>query len=269
MSNCGANEDGTQEKPEFSLTKAVEDVSQHGYTQSEALKEKQETLRSLQAELSDAENKAVTAERELRSKAREILILEAETERLDHQRKILLDRCASTAKENAELQEARAEEEQQAQAALEVFNAYRKKMQSHREAVLHSVSQTEAHRLLGEKRAQVRRLMEKKEQLQEDLKNPCGNTAQTAKREVEALKGEIAATRGAAAEGRQRLQKELETQNLIKKDIEIQNKRYEAIVKRLHCQLSRSQAVHRQLSEDIYHMQRQLAELKGQLESQS
>lgn len=33
---------------QFSLTKAVEDVSQHGYTQTEALKEKQKTLNSLQ-----------------------------------------------------------------------------------------------------------------------------------------------------------------------------------------------------------------------------
>lgn len=34
--------------PGFSLTKAVEDVSQHGYAQNEALRENQKTLSSLQ-----------------------------------------------------------------------------------------------------------------------------------------------------------------------------------------------------------------------------
>lgn len=39
---------GTKGKPDYSLTKAVEDVSQHGYAQTEALKEKQKTLSTLQ-----------------------------------------------------------------------------------------------------------------------------------------------------------------------------------------------------------------------------
>ncbi|XP_068165923.1 coiled-coil domain-containing protein 122 [Antennarius striatus] len=267
MSKCGASEDGTQEKPEFSLTKAVEDVSQHGFAQSEALKEKQKTLRSLQAALSDVEKKAETAEQELRSKTREVVILEAEMENLQQQNKILQDRCASTTRENTELQTAIREEEEEFQIVLGEWDTYRKKMKNHREAVLHSVSQTEAHQVLEEKREQVRKLMEKKEELKEDLKNPYGNTAQVAKREIEVLKEEISVMRRTTAKRREQLQKEFETQNLLKKDIEIQNKRYEAIVKRLHCQLSRAQAGHIQMSEDIYHMERQLAELKTQLES--
>ncbi|XP_063734275.1 coiled-coil domain-containing protein 122-like [Eleginops maclovinus] len=131
MSTFGASEDGVQEKPRFSLTKAVEDVSQHGYAQTEALKDKQKTLISLQSE-----NETLK-------------------------------------KEISEMRES-----------------------------------------ISVKKAQVR--------------------------------------------------KEFLTHTQIKKDIEIQNKRYEAIVKRLHCQLSRAQAVHRQMSEEVYHMERQLAELKGQ-----
>lgn len=41
----------TQEKPGFSLTEAVEDVSQHDYAQIEALKENQKTVSSLQVHL--------------------------------------------------------------------------------------------------------------------------------------------------------------------------------------------------------------------------
>ncbi|XP_071320874.1 coiled-coil domain-containing protein 122 isoform X2 [Trachinotus anak] len=246
---------------------AVEDVSKHGCAQIEALKEKEKTLNSLQATLSDVETKGEMAEQELRSKAREILVLEGDMEHLERQTKVLHDRCVSISKENTELQIRLCEEEEKARIARAGFNTYRKKMEGHRAAVLHAASQTEAHKELEEKRALVRMLTQKKKELKKDLENPNGNAVRMAKREIDALKSEISVTRKAVAERRGRLQKENETHTQIKRDIEIQNKRYEAIVKRLHCQLSRAQAAHRQMSEDIYHMERQLAELKKQRES--
>ncbi|XP_035533266.1 coiled-coil domain-containing protein 122 [Morone saxatilis] len=267
MSNFRASENGAQKK-QFSLTKAVEDVSQHGFAQTEALKEKQKTLSSLQAILSDVERKGETAEQELRSKVREILMLEGEMERLERQTTVLCDRCVSISKENTELRTGVSEEGENARMALERFDTYRNNMEAHRAAVLHAASQTAAYKELAEKRALVRVLAQKKEELREDLENPHGNTVQVAKvREIDALKGEISVKRKATAERKERLRKEFETQAQIKKDVEIQNRRYEAIIKRLHCQLSRAQAVHRQMSEDIYHMERQLAELRRQLKS--
>ncbi|XP_073318225.1 coiled-coil domain-containing protein 122 [Pagrus major] len=267
MSNYKGIENGTQEKPEFSLTRAVEDVIQHGYAKTEALREKQRTLSTLQATLSDVEKKRELAEREPRSKAREILLLEAEMDHLEWQTKALHDSCASISKQITDLLIGISEEEEGARMALAGFSSYREKMEAHRAAVLRAASQTEAHKELEEKRALVRMLMQKKEELREDLENPNGNAVQMAKRKIDALKGEISMKRKTTAERKEQLRKEFETQTQIKKDIEIQNKRYEAIVKRLHCQLGRAQAVHRQMSEDIYHMQRQLAELKTQLES--
>ncbi|XP_028427715.1 coiled-coil domain-containing protein 122 isoform X3 [Perca flavescens] len=252
MSNFSASEIGTQDTSGFSLTKAVEDVSQHGCAQTEALKEKQKTLISLQATLSEVEKKGGMAEQELRSKVREFLMLEGEMEHLERQTRVLHDRCASIRKENTELQIGISEEEENARKALAGFNAYRNKMEVHRAAVLHAASQTEAHKELEEKRALVRMLTQKKEEL---------------KSEIDALKGEISLMRETIAKTREKVQKELDTHTQIKKDIEIQNRRYEAIVKRLRCQLSRAQAAHRQMSEDVYHMERELAQLKGQLVS--
>ncbi|XP_039648800.1 coiled-coil domain-containing protein 122-like isoform X5 [Perca fluviatilis] len=252
MSNLRASEIGTQDKSGFSLTKAVEDVSQHSCAQTEALKEKQKTLISLQATLSEVEKIGGTAEQELRSKVREFLMLEGEMEHLERQTRVLHDHCASIRKENTELQIGISEEEENARMALAGFKAYRNKMEVHRAAVLHAASQTEAHKELEEKRALVRMLTQKKEEL---------------KSEIDALKGEISLMRETIAKTREKVQKELETHTQIKKDIEIQNRRYEAIVKRLRCQLSRAQAAHRQMSEDVYHMERELAQLKGQLMS--
>uniref|UniRef100_A0AAQ4NXI0 Coiled-coil domain containing 122 n=1 Tax=Gasterosteus aculeatus aculeatus TaxID=481459 RepID=A0AAQ4NXI0_GASAC len=255
------------EKPGLSLTKAVEDISQHGFAQTEALKERQKTLLSLQASLLDVERKGEVAEQELRSKVREFLMLEAETEHLERQTNLLRGRCGAIGKENTELQSSISEEEESAGMARARFNAYRSKMEGHRAAVWQAASRTEAHRELEEKRKLVRMLTQKKEELKEDLEDPNGNTVQRAKSENDALKTEILDRREAIAKKRAQVQKEFEAHTQIKKDVEIQNRRYEAIVKRLHCQLSRAQAVHRQMSEDVYRMERQLAELRGQLEA--
>ncbi|KAM3585488.1 uncharacterized protein V6R79_018913 [Siganus canaliculatus] len=258
---------GPPETSGCSLTKAVEDISEFSCAQTETLKQKQEVLSYLQATLSDVEMKGETAEQELRSKVRETLILEAEIDHLEHQTKVLHDRCVSISEENTALQFELVEEEEVAQITRAKYCTYRNKMKHHRAAVLHMANQTEAHKELEKKREMVLMLTQRKEELRLDLENPNGNTVQTAKREVDALKQEVSWKRTTTTEKRERLQKELETQAHIKKDVEIQNRRYEAIVKRLHCQLSRAQAVHRQMSEEIYHMEKQVAELKRQLES--
>ncbi|TKS66511.1 Coiled-coil domain-containing protein 122 [Collichthys lucidus] len=222
-----------------SLTKAVEDVGQHSYTQTQALKEKEKTLSRLQVHvyslliffletLSNVEKKAETAEQELRSKVVENLKLEGEVHHLEQRTKGLHDNCASLRWGITKLQMSVSEEEEDARKALAGFDAYREKMEAHRAAVVRAASQTEAHQQLEEKRTLIRMLTQQKEELREDLEKADGNTVLMAK---------------------------------------IHYRRYEAIVKRLHCQLSRAQAVHRQTSEDIHHMETQLAELRKQLES--
>uniref|UniRef100_A0A3B4VP13 Uncharacterized protein n=1 Tax=Seriola dumerili TaxID=41447 RepID=A0A3B4VP13_SERDU len=163
--------------PGFSLTKAVEDVSKQGYTQIET-----NLLCFLfQTTLSNVEMKGKKAEQELRSRVREILVLEGDMEHLEQQTKVLHDRCVSISKENAELQIRTREEEEKARVAREGFDTYRQKMEGHRAAVLHAASRTEVHKKLEEKKALVRMLTRKKEELKKDLENPNGDTVHMAK----------------------------------------------------------------------------------------
>jgi len=90
-------------------------------------------------------------------------------------------RCVVIGRENIELQIRITEEEEKALLALAKFNTYRDKMAGHRAAFLHAASQTEAHKELEEKRALVRMLTLKKEELKKDLENPNGNAVQMAK----------------------------------------------------------------------------------------
>ena len=134
-----------------------------------------------QATLSEVEKKGAAAQQELRSTVREILILEASTEQLQEETRVLQDRCASISTENTELQAKIREEEVEHQKALLVFDTYRNKMEGHRVAVVRAASQTEARKVLEEKRLLVKRLAQQREELREDLQYPNGKTVQMAK----------------------------------------------------------------------------------------
>lgn len=138
-------------------------------------------MHPFQANLSEVERKAEMADLQLRSKVREILILEAGMENLEQRMKVLHDRCVSISKEITELQNGIREEDEDAQMARAKFNAYRSKMEGHRLAVQHAENNAEVHKVLEERRALVRRLTQEKEELREDLENPNGNTVQMAK----------------------------------------------------------------------------------------
>lgn len=102
-------------------------------------------------------------------------------ENLEQEMKVLQGRCASISVENTGLQAGIREEEEVAQAALERFGTYQKKMEAHRVAVVQASSQTDEHKALEERRALVCRLTQERDELREDLENPRGNTAQRAK----------------------------------------------------------------------------------------
>lgn len=192
---------------------------------------------------------AEAAEMQLRSTLREILIVEAEMEKLQRGAEILQGRCASISVENTRLGVNIREQEADAVAVLEKFTAYRNKMQAHRAAVELAFSQTQEHKALEESRALVRRLTQQRDELREDLDNPKGNTAQrekvekgeqnsacqgvfvlfdafvlfsfTAQGEAEALEEEVSRRRRTIGEKRNRLEEEMQIQAHIREDIEV------------------------------------------------
>lgn len=132
-----------------------------------------------QASLSETEKNADTAERQLRSTLREILIMEAEMENLQRGTGALRSRCTSISVENTWLQVNIREQEEEAAVALEGFAAYRNKMQTHRVATALAACQTQEYKALEESRALVRRLTQQREELRENLDK--GNTARREK----------------------------------------------------------------------------------------
>uniref|UniRef100_A0A3Q2YTH3 Coiled-coil domain containing 122 n=1 Tax=Hippocampus comes TaxID=109280 RepID=A0A3Q2YTH3_HIPCM len=145
------------------------------------------------------------------------------------------DHCASITVDKAKLLEQISEEEETACMARAQFDIYRRKMVSHRQAVLRKMDHTDACK--EEKTTLVEKLRKFKEELKEDLENPHGIKVQ----EIEALTVEIGELMENIAERRESLQKELESHVQLKQDIEGQTKRFNAIIKHLHCQISKAQ----------------------------
>lgn len=137
----------------------------------------------------EIEKKGQTVELELRSKLREILAKEAGIEHLEQQKKVLNERHSSVSKEKADLQMRVGEAEEDARKELARFSSYRRKMEAHRVAVRLAASQGEARKVLEEKKAFVRELKKKKEELREDLENPNGSTVEKAKVEEAEMVG--------------------------------------------------------------------------------
>ncbi|XP_051914990.1 uncharacterized protein LOC127596488 isoform X2 [Hippocampus zosterae] len=217
----------------------------------------------VQVTLSDVQKKSDEAEKKLRHKARDLLIVEDDMMHLEQEMQARRDHCTSITVDKAKLQEQISEEEEKACMARAQFDIYRRNMVSHRQAVLRKMDHTDACK--EEKRTLVEKL--RTEELKEDLENPHGIKVQSEKREIEALTAEIGELTENIAERRESLQKELESHVQLKQDIEGQTKRFNAIIKHLHCQISKAQAAHRLMSKDIYYMERQKVELQRQLGS--
>lgn len=135
---------------------------------------------SFEANLTDVERRSEVVEQQLKTTVREILLLEISMEDLEQHTKCLHDRCVSISKENTELKIHVHGEEEKAHVALVKFTDYRTKMESHRAAVLHMMSQTEVFKNIEEKRALVRNLKLWKDELKKDLESSDGKTVCTA-----------------------------------------------------------------------------------------
>ncbi|XP_077580179.1 coiled-coil domain-containing protein 122 [Stigmatopora nigra] len=213
--------------------------------------------------LSDVQKNSDVAEKKLRRKVGHLVIMEDDL--LHHEQQIQAgrDHCASLIVEKTKLLDQITEEEVKARMLRSQFDIYRRKMEGHRQAILHAVGEID----VSEKRELVRKMRKAKEDLKEDLKNPHGIKVQTTMREIDALTGEIRVTMENIAEMMEMKRKELESHTRIKTDIKVQKQHFDDISKQLRSQLSRAQAIHGQTSRDIHLMERKKAQLLQQLDS--
>ncbi|KAI5108916.1 WW domain-binding protein 4 [Silurus meridionalis] len=169
--------------------------------------------------------------------------------------------------ENMELKYRIEEQLERSHFYLTQYNTYHNKMESYKMSFSGMKSQAAIHKELKERREEVKRLKEHREELKVDLQNPEGNAMQRAQKQVDNFKAVIHNTKELVRRKGILLEKEKTNQSQLNKDIAIHNRRCEAIVKRLCCQLNKAHSSHGQLSSDIIHIEKEVEHLKTQLGS--
>ncbi|XP_076869787.1 coiled-coil domain-containing protein 122 [Brachyhypopomus gauderio] len=251
---------------EFSLSSALHAVSQQGECQAVELKEKQHILNSVQATLSEIAKRYETVASNVTLKEQQISSVTNETEQIQHHSKKLETQIHTLWTENLKLRHCIEEQSENSHFVLAGYNTYRNKMESYKMSVFALESQSPVYKELMEKREEVKRLKACRADLAADPQNPDGELVHQAQIEIENIKTKITCMKEIVRGKRKLLEKEKDTHAHLRKDIEIQNRRCDAIVKRLCCQLKQAQYSQRQLSSDVSQMEKEVEYLKSQLE---
>ncbi|KAL2088171.1 hypothetical protein ACEWY4_016999 [Coilia grayii] len=221
-----------------------------------------------QATFSDIQKNCKDVEFELKNYDRQINGLLCEIDQIKRHNSSVESQLHEINCENMKLQFHIQEQEERQQSILAGHNAYRKKMEDHKMAVAEAKSRMPMNRELMEARELVRQLRGEGERdaLEADLHNAGAEAAKQAHQELRGLEQSVLVKMKTVEEKQAFLRREREVHAQLRKDIEIQNKRFDAIVKRLRCQLSKAQFDHRDLISDIKHMERKVEELTRQVE---
>uniref|UniRef100_UPI00398E5E65 coiled-coil domain-containing protein 122 isoform X2 n=1 Tax=Pristiophorus japonicus TaxID=55135 RepID=UPI00398E5E65 len=208
---------------QLSLSQIVKEVAQQQQQQAVEAGKNKNILSHLQAQLFEMEKENKVVLQEFRTTEKQIYHFENESESRRQHSAELEAQLWSLNADNLKLKFAIQEEEEKYFKLLSGYDKYRKKMLAHKELTNQLESRTPIMMELKEKILMVKELKAKKEELVTDLMNPEGN---------------------------------------IIKQVQVQNKRCEAILKRLYCQLNKVQSHKRQLTWDMEQMEKTAAYLR-------
>ncbi|XP_060723135.1 uncharacterized protein LOC132843999 isoform X2 [Tachysurus vachellii] len=211
---------------QFTLCSALLQATQQGESQAAELKEKQQILNSAQDTLSKIVKSYATVSSNIKLKVQQITGITNEMEHVNRQIERQQTEIQVIQMENRAFCCSIEEQLENSHSLLAWYNNCHNKMKSYKMSLATLESQTTIHMELMEKREKVKRQKEHIHELKMDLQNPEGNAIQQA---------------------------------------QIHNRRCEAIIKWLCCQLNKSQSTNRELSSEIFHMEKEVKHLKKQL----
>ncbi|XP_054128111.1 coiled-coil domain-containing protein 122 [Melozone crissalis] len=245
-----------------SLAEVVKRVAEQQQSQASDIEKSKAVLFQLQAKCQELEKEinsvlleTKTTEREIHLQDDAIEVTKYRCENLEAQVRALYSenlklRCdAETIQEEFEMKLAR-------------NNEYREKIKDHKHLFWEMESKLPIMIELAEKKAVVEELKAKKEELICDLQNPEGSVIKQVQEEITHLKSEVTTLKDLINKKRDLLEEEKKKHAKLRKEIEVQNKRYDAILKRLHCQLNKVQSNKRQWHWNIQQLEKKAAELR-------
>ncbi|XP_012503715.1 PREDICTED: coiled-coil domain-containing protein 122 [Propithecus coquereli] len=142
------------------------------------------------------------------------------------------------------------------------YNAYYVKIKAHKDSLGEVESKWSFMTELHEKQDLVKKLKTMKEELVQDLQNPGGNRITQVQEDITKLKDKIITVKESIIEKTCFLEEEKKTHEKLRKEIEVQHKRYDAILKRLRCQVNKLHSNRRQWQWNIQQLEKTAAELR-------
>uniref|UniRef100_A0A8D0EBL3 Coiled-coil domain containing 122 n=1 Tax=Salvator merianae TaxID=96440 RepID=A0A8D0EBL3_SALMN len=249
-----------------SLEEVVKQVAEQQHSQASEIEKNKTVLKTLQIQLQNLEKqmKCVAAERkvtewQIHHQDEGIASTKDTCEALETEISVLYLENVKLAFDLEALQEELK--------IMQIRNdIYYEKISAHREQFIKAESKLPFTIELIQKRALVKDMIANKEELMNALQISEEEATNSVQNEIVNLKGKINLLEETIDEKKNVLQDERNTHARLQKEIEVQNKRYEAILKRLHCQVNKMESSNRQWHWNIQQMEEKVAKLRKLLE---
>ncbi|XP_020921278.1 coiled-coil domain-containing protein 122 isoform X1 [Sus scrofa] len=250
-------------KPDTSsLTDAVEQVAKQQQSQTSEIEKNKKVLLYLQNELHELETQIASVSAESKETERQIYQQDVAIQNTKLQCGSLENQIRSLHTENVKLRFDIEAAQEDFEEHMIRYNEYYEKIKAHKDSLREVESKWSFMTELEEKRDLVRKLKTMKEQLMQDLQNPEGNVMTQVQEDITKLKDKIITVKESINEKTCFLEKEKKTHEKLRKEIEVQHKRYEAVLKRLHCQVNKLQSNRRHWQWNIQQLEKTAAELR-------
>lgn len=248
-----------------SLTDVVEQVAKQQLSQTSEIEKHKKVLFQLQMELHDLEKQIATTAEEAKETDRQMHQQDAAMENSKLQCGLLEAQIESLYSESLKLKFDTETAQEKFEEQMKKYNSYYVKIKAFKDNLGEIKSQCSFMTELCEKRDLIKNLKTMKEDLMENLQNSQGNCTLRIQEDISELKNKLMTVKESIIEKTSFLEEEKKTHEKLRKEIEVQHKRYDAILKRLHCQVHRTQLNRRKWQWSIQHLEKTAAELKTRI----
>ncbi|XP_068123873.1 coiled-coil domain-containing protein 122 isoform X2 [Hyperolius riggenbachi] len=248
-----------------SLAEAMKQLTQQQKDQATDIENRKLLISLKQTELCELETDLKSLLMETKEVEKKINQEEDTTEKIMLQCGILETEIHSIYSENIKLKQELETQKEDFQAILLRNNKFRERIE---EAILRF---SEAENKLPvmieliKKRDMVRLLRSQKEEMILDLHNPGSTAVKQVQDEMSCISEEIKSISQCITARKKTYEQEKEKHVALRKEIEVQKKRYDAILKRLHSQLNNAQMNRRQYQWNIAQMEKTASGLRESL----
>ncbi|XP_075805636.1 coiled-coil domain-containing protein 122 [Microtus pennsylvanicus] len=263
--NEGIPKETLSKEDTSSLTDVVEQVAKQQQSQTSEIEKHKKVLLHLQIELHDLENQIAATAAEAKETERQMHQQDAAMENSRLRCGLLEAQIESLYSETVKLKFDSETAQENFKEKMIKYNAYYAKIKAYKDSLGEIDSKCSFMTELYEKRDLIKNLKTMKEDLMENLQNPQRSYATQIQEDISKLMNKITTVKNSIIEKTCSIEEEKKTHEKLRKEIEVQRKRYDAILKRLHCQVNKIQLNRRNWQWNIQQLENTAAELRKRL----